>query len=284
MKLRILTARFISKSTSSKIHARVFELKKSNSSFDCIASTPEDGVRINEIPHLLEFTTSKDSLNDNVTLRIEIKSNNTIHIGDVSHEVWSKLKFPIWCNLSTGKEKEFSGCIKIGVARSRPKTFTDAKPAVILDFDCTVSKHHLWGTLNKWPMCVSDFMETFPKEKERPPMDPNDSAFITYIMGGKDRIDMLRDYFEKLVSIGTTMYVTISGYVRLKQYLIIHISRNRKKKISRSKTGTYQLTEVRMMSYQLCSVMIFCNIFNLFKATTVFGFGVMCFERTKRLD
>jgi len=207
MKLRILHARFVSKSTHKNIHARILEKTSSSSSSEkCIASTSEDGVRLNQIPYLLEFTTTTSD--DDITLRIEIKSNNKVHVGEISQEMYLKIDHPVWCNLSTGKDKEeISGCVKIGVARTPRKTNTEVKPSVVLDFDCTVSKHHLWGTLNKWPFCVSDFMEAFPDEKNRPPMDPHDSRFVTFIMGGKDRIDMMRKYFEKLVSIGTSMYV-----------------------------------------------------------------------------
>ena len=207
MKLRILHARFVSKSIPNKIHARILE-KTSSSSEECIASTPKDGVRLNQIPYLLEFAFATSSSDDDIMLRIEIKSNNTVHVGEISQEMCLKIDHPVWCNLSAGKDKEeISGCVKIGVARTPRKTKTEVKPSVVLDFDCTVSKHHLWGTLNKWPFCVSNFMEAFPEEKNRPPMDPHDSRFVTYIMGGKDRIDLMRKYFEKLVSIGTTMYV-----------------------------------------------------------------------------
>ena len=52
MKLRILHARFVSKSIPKIIHARILEKTSSSSSEECIASTPKDGVRLNQIPHL----------------------------------------------------------------------------------------------------------------------------------------------------------------------------------------------------------------------------------------
>jgi len=207
--LRILSIRLGTKNqTKIPIHARILN----TSSSECIVSTPTQGVSVNQLPHILESPPVDDDI---TSMRFEVKSSKSkVYIGDIPLFELLKSKYPIWYNLQAKEgKKEDVIRIKIEVARKAKYELkkTSVKPCLVLDFDCTVSKHHLWGTLNKWHICVQNFLQAFPDETKRPPLDPQDLRFVEFVMGGETRIEMLRKYFEMLRSIGTTIYISTHG-------------------------------------------------------------------------
>ena len=103
--------------------------------------------------------------------------------------------------------------------RREKESVTTFRPAVFLDFDCTISRRHLWGTLySNWELCVNDWRDHVDackrKGESTPKKSVDDLRFLDYVFGGGDRLELLRKSFSAMIKdFGTTLYVSTHGMV-----------------------------------------------------------------------
>jgi hypothetical protein len=78
---------------------------------------------------------------------------------------------------------------------------------LVLDFDCTLSEHHLWKTTHgyspQWSPKVDSAGFGDLSNQER----LNSPAFAMWIMGGQERVNQLKSSFEKLAAAGVLVEI-----------------------------------------------------------------------------
>eukprot|EP00940_MAST-03C_sp_MAST-3C-sp2_P001698 g1698.t1 len=100
---------------------------------------------------------------------------------------------------------------QVSAERRKSRKCRKTRCAVFFDFDCTISKRHLFGTMRgRWSFCMDAFDAEFTDWSDQPKLSTTDLRFVEFIFGGKERLAMLRDCFDKL-KVLADLYISTHG-------------------------------------------------------------------------